>query len=386
MKGKGDGKRKREMLCVECQRGGRFVDVTRGFLDAFGRGDEVVVPRGHGGELRIRWLGNTLTVRAQSPLRLRRPSAAPPPRLVVFYFVNGYINVDQYTPLFDRQFAHLRQCGLYDACAELHCVASLPPSEERRFAAFVETRYPKCRLRVTADNVHEYPGIHAVWAHAQEGMEEDIYLYFHSKGITRAVPGKRDATEKRVFDAVIAPFRSVVAWLRALPDVSKAGASAGKEGHVWHNVWWAKRAYLRGQVEPVLTQDRYYYEHWLGMRAEGTTDYHSCLALDGTTEMLGAFYAPPPVGVPTPTQFHLAPLAPVVAPIVAPIVAPLHTPIVTPLHTPVVAPLHTHPVVTHPVVTPLHTLPLVAPLRALPRLCPPALPHRRDSRDSGDSR
>lgn len=37
-----------------------------------------------------------------------------------------------------------------------------------------------------------------------------------------------------------------------------------REGHVWHNFFWARSSHVKRVVEPIVSADRYYYEGWLG--------------------------------------------------------------------------------------------------------------------------
>lgn len=50
----------------------------------------------------------------------------------------------------------------------------------------------------------------------------------------------------------------------AIGDENPFGKFGGHGGYIWYNFWYATGKYLSNCEEPVLTDNRYYYEEWLG--------------------------------------------------------------------------------------------------------------------------
>ena len=142
-------------------------------------------------------------------------------------------------------------------------------------------------------NQYEYCGIHLVWKLAKE-HPEDIYLYFHSKGmvLSRTENGERSHHEQQIFKAVICPWKKVLNIFNDNPNINKVGFAISYEGWCWCNFWWARGTYLSECEEPIIDTDRWYYEYWLCKKLPNTTpsSYRECYGLaDNNSNM---YYGP----------------------------------------------------------------------------------------------
>lgn len=111
-------------------------------------------------------------------------------------------------------------------------------------------------------NQFEYPGIKKVWELAHQ-YPDSLLLYFHSKGMVFSNPtGKRIFHERCLFNHVIKKWKYI---LKIFEDknINKAGYMCSKKGLCWFNFWWVKASYFFNLKEPIITTDRYYYEHYL---------------------------------------------------------------------------------------------------------------------------
>lgn len=57
----------------------------------------------------------------------------------------------------------------------------------------------------------------------------------------------------------------IIDQFKAKNELTTAGLAASCTGFQYYNFFWARGAYIRQLVTPVLTRNRYYYERWLGM-------------------------------------------------------------------------------------------------------------------------
>lgn len=190
------------------------------------------------------------------------------PSLKIVYFINTLICSDNYLPLLTRQMESLKQCGILEE-ATLYIEAST--ENEKKLREELSSLVPQARVATYNQNLHEYPGIKKVWELAHEEKESFI-LYFHSKGASRAnIPGHVDPIEALARQEFIPLWRRWVAILASFPSLDKVGLGASREGFAWFNYFWAKAEYLSTCEEPMITQDRYYYEKWLSKTSRERT-------------------------------------------------------------------------------------------------------------------
>jgi hypothetical protein len=100
------------------------------------------------------------------------------------------------------------------------------------------------------------------WELAQQHPSQNyITLYFHSKGIMRS--HERTKIELQCFKTVIDQWKHALYIFNTFPLINKIGCSASKEGWCWYNFWFARNTYLSNIEEPIISENRYYYEDWL---------------------------------------------------------------------------------------------------------------------------
>lgn len=142
----------------------------------------------------------------------------------------------------------------------------------------LDLRMPKARVMATMMNRYEYPGIKHAWDISRRltpsAARNTIVLYFHTKGMFNSKTklaytyngqvAYKDDIERRVFAAVIDNWNYVLEKFGKHLELNKAGYGASKEGFIWLNFWFARASYLQTLVVPVISDNRYYYEYWLG--------------------------------------------------------------------------------------------------------------------------
>jgi hypothetical protein len=127
-------------------------------------------------------------------------------------------------------------------------------------------------------NLFEYPGIHLVWSLAHKNPDK-IYLYFHSKGMSRG-QNNRGSYDKKIFQSVIVPWKKVLNIFDERKTIHKIGISVSAHGWIWFNFWWVRGSYLIECVEPIIAPKQY-YEDWLHMKLDGQakSNINECFSL-----------------------------------------------------------------------------------------------------------
>lgn len=153
----------------------------------------------------------------------------------------------------------------------------------------IQKEIPSAIISKSNINRFEYDGIHLIWQLATANPEK-VYLYFHSKGMCSGAPGL--AQQQKLNKIIIQPWERILKIFDENPNVNKIGACASVVGWMWFNFWWARGNYLTECKEPIIAENRYYYESWLYEKKEGTpvSTIHECYNLLQNT--IGAGYSP----------------------------------------------------------------------------------------------
>ena len=202
----------------------------------------------------------------------------------VFIVYNAFINLKRsnWVDLIQKQVSNLVSNGLIEKTNEFHVHLSIDAitvddevaeSSINMISSVIYSIVPKAKtiITVTRSNQYEYPGLHKVWEIGQK-IENDleasnsVILYFHSKGMFNGhlLRNPRSKRELQLFQTVIDPWIHVLRRFSTDPTINKAGFAATAYGYMWFNFWWARVSYIKKLVEPEFTEDRYYYERWLG--------------------------------------------------------------------------------------------------------------------------
>ena len=115
------------------------------------------------------------------------------------------------------------------------------------------------------DNTFEYHGIHKVWNLANSNKYQYL-IYLHTKGMSY---------KKSLFEVILTyyTFCDYKETLRVFdnePELIRAGfmpkcddSSSDVTGCIiWFNFYWIRASYAKTLEEPVVTDNRFYYEGW----------------------------------------------------------------------------------------------------------------------------
>lgn len=196
-------------------------------------------------------------------------------KITIVYY--AYINNDSdWVKLISDQLIDLYRTGLL-AIAEFYAHVTGDKLLCQYAIKFIKTIIPDAEVYISFENKYEYPGIHLVWQLAHT-KPDNIFLYFHSKGMSYNATERRH-DEKQIFQEVVKSWRRVLNIFSAYWDVNKVGLAIGDYGFAWFNFWWARGSYLVNCDEPLLTDNRWFYETWLGKKIDGTTSVNDCYSL-----------------------------------------------------------------------------------------------------------
>lgn len=113
---------------------------------------------------------------------------------------------------------------------------------------------------------HEYFGLKKVWEIGQlNDNENDLILYFHSKGITRS---SNYVFHDAPYNKVISEYKKILNIFDLFPSIDKVGIHSSKMGWIWYNFWWARCSYIKNVECPIITERRHYYEDWLSRKVK----------------------------------------------------------------------------------------------------------------------
>ena len=205
-----------------------------------------------------------------------------PLRVTVVFFSVVNPNRD-WRRFFDVQIGQLVSCGLASAASIEIILSSLEPKVTNDTVQMLHNArdhvrriVPTASILIAGSNHFEYPGIQRVWQLAVSDVDpaNHVILYLHGKSmVNHGDDGlARSQLNKHLMDTVVCPWRIVLRFFESDTSLAKAGYAVGEKGNMWFNFWWARSSYLVQLVEPVLTSDRYYYEHWLSfLRPDAVT-------------------------------------------------------------------------------------------------------------------
>jgi len=201
--------------------------------------------------------------------------------LTIVYFIN--CRVSQYwETIFVHHLKDLSASGIcnYPQC-RIKIVANCNPSELAKvaeiadlylsFKAIKNSKNDKsigCCYEIirTQEDFYEYPGIKLVHEVAKLSNKGDYIVYAHAKGLSHL---KSESTtcpsHSSIASQMILKNAMInVDILEAIPSLNKIGPGLGGNGWMWFNFYLSRSSYIKKLHKPVMTNNRHYYESWLG--------------------------------------------------------------------------------------------------------------------------
>lgn len=119
-----------------------------------------------------------------------------------------------------------------------------------------------CTLSTSTTNQYEYPGLCLLWELCQK-EPENIYFYFHSKGMVNSQENGQSQHNIRLCNITIVPWKKILNIFHLDQTVDTVMVGFGPNNDTWFNFWWVKGSYLQKCTKPILNSDRFYYEKYL---------------------------------------------------------------------------------------------------------------------------
>jgi hypothetical protein len=135
-------------------------------------------------------------------------------------------------------------------------------------------------IRTSSENLYEYSGIKLLYNVSKENPDEIIF-YMHSKGMVFHNCIGRSPTETLILRNTIKDHKEILKIFQKIPEVNKIGLIPHEENYIISNFFWVRSNYIITLHEPIVTNDRFYYEKYISNLK--CNDCYSLLANEITT-------------------------------------------------------------------------------------------------------
>lgn len=126
-------------------------------------------------------------------------------------------------------------------------------------------------------NKYEYYGIKKMYDLAFKEPDK-YYLYLHSKGMFNYNNiEERHIYEKTLTKGTVFLYKKVIEIFNNNKNISKIGLFPSNhhcQNFMWLNFFWCRGNYLNTCEQPIITDDRYYYERWSGTGEKNSLIYN----------------------------------------------------------------------------------------------------------------
>jgi len=122
-------------------------------------------------------------------------------------------------------------------------------------------------LDVYNSNLYEYYGIKKLYDLSLISPTT-IFLYIHAKGMSNTYSNidTRHNYETALTQGTILEHRNTVDLFNSHPEIMLCGlfpADHHKRKFIWFNFFWCRATYIKTCENPIISNNRYYYETWL---------------------------------------------------------------------------------------------------------------------------
>ena len=138
---------------------------------------------------------------------------------------------------------------------------------------FKEQSYKHYKIHTINDNLYEYPGINQLYIRSIDNPGA-LFLYLHSKGMAFHRNEGRIINEVKLTPNIVFPWKKIIQVFKTHKHVNKVTIASSDQGWGWYNFFWARGTYLRTCEKPIISDNRHYYESWVGFT--GSNTYKDC--------------------------------------------------------------------------------------------------------------
>ena len=184
--------------------------------------------------------------------------------IIIVYFIWININRDFYDVI-GGQLDDINYCNVLSNGKIFLVICNEHPHLNNQIIDFVNNKLSgkEFEIEFHEDNKYEYYGIKKIYDLAVS-FPDKTFLYMHSKGMWHG-----ENYHGIYIDEKTLTRTTINNWNHVLdvfnnPYIARIGMFPSRGNFVWFNFWWVKGNYLITCQNPIITEDRYYYEHWLG--------------------------------------------------------------------------------------------------------------------------
>jgi hypothetical protein len=113
-------------------------------------------------------------------------------------------------------------------------------------------------------NHFEYYGIKKLYDLAQNDPDK-LYVYLHSKGMVfHNTESKRNKVEEYLTNNLLNNYKKIINIFEENENITKVASFPSTKGFAWFNFFYVRGSYLKKCKEPIISNDRFYYESYLG--------------------------------------------------------------------------------------------------------------------------
>jgi hypothetical protein len=177
----------------------------------------------------------------------------------IVYFANLIPNT--WEPIITEQLDSLKKLELYNKASNIYMSVISNDRELIKLKELINIKYKKIELKnIFKENYYEYPGIKTLYQIAQDD-DDEIILYFHSKGIT----SNQHENRKYLFSHTIENYNLYLQEFKRNKELEVAGIFPNVDGFCYFNFFWTRSSYVRNYCsKPEISENRYIWEVWIG--------------------------------------------------------------------------------------------------------------------------
>lgn len=184
--------------------------------------------------------------------------------IIYFVWINPKKN---YTEIIKGQLNDILNCNILDKAklyVELCCehLSLIDYVKSIFFETLIDIDF---KINVYTENYYEYYGVKKMYDLAiKEPMK--YFLYFHSKGMFNYNNiNERHIYEKTLTKGTLYQYEKVIDLFEKNNNITKIGlfpSDHHNKNFIWFNFFWARGTYLNTCENPIISDNRYYYELW----------------------------------------------------------------------------------------------------------------------------
>ena len=235
-----------------------------------------------------------LSIPSKEPIAITAPGSQRSQKIKLIYFCNCQVS-SLYPKIVKHHLKDLRRSGLHkqenfsiifvvcgthkDVQAVKRIINRILPnlcSNHKQSKKANEIRQNRLEIRLFESSHFEHQGIRTFWSESMSSNDDDILFYAHCKSLSRIDELKEiPHLSKACSEIILGNLDIISSVLTTLESIDRAGICQGGNGWMWHNFFAAKASYIKTRPEPLLSDNRYYYESWLAGTARYEENYEA---------------------------------------------------------------------------------------------------------------